>query len=224
MSPQPGWEPPNTPALWGRLPQEYHEHHEPPREQSGGCQPGGGGGEQKSWDQHQEQQVSIHEDERKHGWDGLSDERKKQLEVGSTYILAHLSLTAFTVLQIGGGLVAGLAALGAGYFAYKHHEKSEDEVCAGAGRLLPSRWASSLTPRVRFLHSKKKAHVWALQNWLHEADQRTREFYEGRARAPVTWILVDGGRNIPTNIAIVGGEEHGTPHYICRGYHEVGRG
>ena len=55
---------------------------------------------------------------------------------------------------------------------------------------------------------------------MHEAEVRTREFYEGRARAPVTWILVDG-KNIPTNVAIVGGEEHGTPHYICRGYHEV---
>ena len=71
--------------------------------------------------------------------------------------------------------------------------------------------------------SQKKSQVWALQNWLHDADQRTREFYEGRARAPVTWILVDG-RNIPTNVAIVGGEEGGSPHYICRGYHEVGRG
>ena len=29
-------------------------------------------------------------------------------------------------------LVAGLAALGAGYFAYKHHEKSEEEVRARA--------------------------------------------------------------------------------------------
>ena len=62
-----------------------------------------------------------------------------------------------------------------------------------------------------------------MQNWLHDADVRTREYYEGRARGPVTWILVDG-KNIPTNIAIPGGEEHGQPHYICRGFHEVSRG
>ncbi|TFK89702.1 carbohydrate-binding module family 12 protein [Polyporus arcularius HHB13444] len=186
---QAGWEPPATPALWGRVPEEYHEHHEhhEQRHDSGGCdqghsapppqQPvshGAGGGNEKPWDQHSEQNVPIHEEERKHGWDSLSDDRKKQIEVG-------------------GGLVAGLAALGAGYFAYKEHEKSEEE---------------------------KKANVWALQNWLHDAEVRTREYQEGRARAPVTWILVDG-KNIPTNIAIPGGEENGEPHYICRGFHEV---
>lgn len=25
---QAGWEPTATPALWGRVPEEYHEHHE----------------------------------------------------------------------------------------------------------------------------------------------------------------------------------------------------
>ncbi len=64
--------------------------------------------------------------------------------------------------------------------------------------------------------------MWALQNWLHDAEVRTREYQEGRARSPVTWILVDG-KNIPTNIAIPGGEENGEPHYICRGFHEVSR-
>ena len=75
---------------------------------------------QKPWDQHTEQQVPIHEEERKTGWDGLSDERKKQIEVGPDVDTprrsAHLPMTAFvltTLFQIGGGLVAGLAALGA---------------------------------------------------------------------------------------------------------------
>lgn len=39
---QSGWEPPATPALWGRVPEEYHEHHEhhEQRQDSGGCNPG----------------------------------------------------------------------------------------------------------------------------------------------------------------------------------------
>ena len=67
---------------------------------------------------------------------------------------------------------------------------------------------------------QEEANLWDFDNWLHDAQQRTREYYEGRSRGPLTWILVDG-RNIPTNIAIPGGEERGAPHYICRGFHEV---
>ncbi|KAH9924314.1 carbohydrate-binding module family 12 protein [Epithele typhae] len=174
---QSDWTPPVTPALWGRIPEEerqhheHREHHEPRHDQP--PPPQQCGGNEKPWDQHTQQQVPIHEDERKHGWDGLSDERKKQIEVG-------------------GGLALGLAAIGAGVFGYKMHEKNEEE---------------------------KKAHVWALQNWIHEGEQRTREYYEGRTRAPATWILIDG-KDIPTNIAIAGGQEHGQPHYICRAFHE----
>ena len=39
----------------------------------------------------------------------MSDDRKKQLEIG-------------------GGLVAGIAAIGAGYYAYHEHHKSEEQV------------------------------------------------------------------------------------------------
>ncbi|KAI0328989.1 carbohydrate-binding module family 12 protein [Cubamyces sp. BRFM 1775] len=177
---QAGWEPPATPALWGRLPEDYQgEHHE--HHQEGGYNPGyqapppqqpsGYGGEKH--EQPPQPQVPIHDEERKTGWNSLSDDRKKQIEVG-------------------GGLLAGIAAIGAGYFAYKEHEKNEDE---------------------------KKANIWALQNWLHDAENRTRDYYQNGPRGPATWILVDG-KNIPTNIAIVGGEEHGQPHYICRGFHE----
>lgn len=69
---------------------------------------------------------------------------------------------------------------------------------------------------------QKKRHVWDVTNWLHESEKRTADFWAGRAAGPVTWVLVDG-KNIPAEHAIVGGEEHGQPHYICRGWHEVSR-
>ncbi|KAI0822071.1 carbohydrate-binding module family 12 protein [Trametes gibbosa] len=179
---QSGWTPPATPALWGRIPEEeWHQHEH--QHQEGGYNPGyqqppqqpagGNGGEKPHYEPLPQSQVPIHDEERKTGWNNLPEDRKKQLEIG-------------------GGLLAGLGLLGAGYYAYHEHEKSEDE---------------------------KKEHVWALQNWVHEAEQRTRDYYERGPRGPATWLLVDG-KNIPTNIAIVGGEEHGQRHYICRGFHE----
>ncbi|KAI1794981.1 hypothetical protein LXA43DRAFT_971022 [Ganoderma leucocontextum] len=175
---QSDWAPTVTPALWGRISdedcgeQQHHEHREehyqPPA--SSGYNPGQSSGEK------QEQTVTVHEEERKHGWDALSDERKKEIEIG-------------------GGLLAGALALGAGVFAWSEHKKSEEE---------------------------KKQHAWDIQNWLHESERRTNDFWAGRAAGPVTWVLVDG-KNIPAEQAIVGGEEHGTPHYICRGWHEIGK-
>ncbi|KAI0071721.1 carbohydrate-binding module family 12 protein [Panus rudis PR-1116 ss-1] len=94
--------------------------------------------------------------------------------------------------EIGGGLLAGAAAVAAGYFAYREHEKSEEE---------------------------KKANVWALSNWLRDAQERTARFYREGPTAPVTWVLVEG-KNIPTEQAIIGGEEGGQPIYICRAFHE----
>ncbi|KAI0704032.1 hypothetical protein C8Q76DRAFT_771462 [Earliella scabrosa] len=172
---QSGWEPPAASALWGRLPEEVHEQ-QPVSHGAGGGYSENPSIERPSSSEHPDQSVPIHEEERKHGWDSLSDDRKKQIEIG-------------------GGLLTGAAAIGAGYFAYKGHKESEEE---------------------------EEANLWDFDNWLHDAQQRTREYYEGRSRGPVTWILVDG-RNIPTNIAIPGGEEHGVPHYICRGFHEIGK-
>jgi len=227
---EPGWEPPATPALWGRMQAEYGGYQQqgydggyqpPPAQQQfrdggyGGAgagsgegynpsyiQPGQasqfappsgppqgqyqtpppqdnyGGGDQsygeKNWDEHKEQQVEIHHDERKRNWHDLDPRRKKQLEVG-------------------GGLVAGLALIGAGYYAYHSHQKSEEE---------------------------KKAQVWALQNWLQEAEARTQDFYNNGPRGPATWILAEGG-SVPDG-AIPGGEQQGKPLFICRGFHEGG--
>ncbi|EMD40103.1 carbohydrate-binding module family 12 protein [Gelatoporia subvermispora B] len=184
---EPGWEPPATPALWARLPEEVPDNQDPFRDNCNpGYQPsyeqpqapppqppyGGPGVEEKRWTEVQEQQVEIDHEERKKKWWELDDDRKKQLEVG-------------------GGLLAGIAAIGAGYYAYHEHEKSEDE---------------------------KKANVWALQNWLHEAEARTRRYYEQGPSGPANWVLTDG-LNIPQG-AIQGGEQQGQPLFIVRGFHE----
>ena len=63
--------------------------------------------------------------------------------------------------QVGGGLAAGIALLGAGFAAYKHHEKSEEE---------------------------KKAFIWGAQNWLQEAQQRTQRYHQQGPSGPVTWV------------------------------------
>jgi len=180
---QADWTPPATPALWSRLPQGYGGQQQPqqPQQPVGGppsydapSGPPSQEGEGKSWDQHSTQKVDIpHEDRKKNWWD-LDEHKKKDLEVG-------------------GGLAAGLALLGAGYYAYEHHKKSDEE---------------------------KKAQVWALQNWLHDAQARTEDYHQNGLRAPVAWILTHG-QNIPES-AIQGGEEHGKPLYIARAFQDGG--
>ncbi|KAH8108101.1 hypothetical protein BXZ70DRAFT_1003504 [Cristinia sonorae] len=171
---QSDWAPPVVPALWGRLPDEhateapppqYHEvHHEEKHHEEKK--------NDKPWDDHQNQsqQVIIPHEEQKKKWYDLTPERKKQL-------------------AIGGGLLAGAAALGAGYAVYKHSQKSEEE---------------------------KQADVWSLQSWLKDAQWRTEKYHKEGPKGPVTWILVNG-KDIPKH-AIKGGEENGELLYISRFY------
>lgn len=168
------WAPgPNTEALWGCIPDnECQQPLQPtPQPQGVACQTSSC---EKQWNEHTEQQVDIPHEEHKKKWWDLTDERKKQVEIG-------------------GGLVAGLAALGAGYYAYHEHEKNEET---------------------------KKAHVWALQSWLAEAKARTQEYYSRGASSSLTWILIEG-HDIPDN-AIVGGNEGGKTLYISRAFCDGG--
>ncbi|CAL1707879.1 unnamed protein product [Somion occarium] len=191
---QADWAPPVVPALWERVHEEYHggeqQHYEQPQygqpqqpQQQPGYNPGysyGAPPDQGGYkyqgnlgdEKHPDQTVEIKPEEQKKNWYDLDDDRKKKLEIG-------------------GGLLAGIAAVGAGYYAYHEHEKSEEE---------------------------KKANIWALQSWLKEARARTDDFYRNGPRAPTTWILVEG-KNIPQG-ALPGGEENGQPLYICRAFHE----
>ncbi|KIJ49686.1 carbohydrate-binding module family 12 protein [Sphaerobolus stellatus SS14] len=158
------WTPPVTPALWGHYYEQKHQepYHEPRHEPHH---------EQKPWTEQTTQKVDVHEEDRKKPWSDLDADKKKKLEIG-------------------GGLAAGLALLGAGYYAYHEHEKNEED---------------------------KKAQVWGLQNWLQDAQRRTEEFHERGPNAPTTWVLAHG-KNIPQG-AIVAGEEHGKV-YIARAFYE----
>jgi hypothetical protein len=169
------WTPPVTPALWGRCPDD-HQHDEgapPPQKdwshETPSYEPQGGFAAP-----HPNQQVNISHEERKKKWYELDDNRKNELELG-------------------GGLLAGAAALGAGYFAYKHHQKSEEE---------------------------KKATAWALQNWLHDAQRRTDEINNVGSTEPVYWVL-SHGKNIPRE-AIEGGNDSGHTLYIARAFQDGG--
>ncbi|KAJ4000040.1 carbohydrate-binding module family 12 protein [Lentinula boryana] len=92
-------------------------------------------------------------------------------------------------LEIGGGLLGAIGAAAAGYYVYKHHEKNEEE---------------------------KKADSWALQNWLHDAEARLRDYQKNGPRSPAQWIL-NRGKDIPSN-AIVVGPEHDWMLWISRAY------
>ncbi|KAF8518752.1 carbohydrate-binding module family 12 protein [Gautieria morchelliformis] len=175
---QADWTPPATPALWGKLPEaagleactpEYEQRQKPVEHHSGSFD-----GEEQPWHEQQSQKVEIHHEEQQKHWYDLDDKRKKQLEIG-------------------GGLAAGLAVLGAGYYAFHKHEKSEEQ---------------------------KKAEVWGLQRWIHDAQARAAEFHQHGPKGPVTWLLVNG-RNIPPS-AILGGEEDGQPIFIARAFLEGG--
>jgi len=114
--------------------------------------------------------------EQKKSWHDIDDNRKKELEIG-------------------GGLLVGLGAIGAGYYAYHEHGKNEEE---------------------------KKAQTWGLQAWIKDAEQRTRDYQNnGPQGQAITWILNDG-HTVPDG-AIVGGQEaDGTPTYVARAYFEGG--
>lgn len=176
------WTPSATPALWGRIPGHVENHHEyepprepqqPPTQHSYGGDQQQGFPQQKPYDDHPDQTVNIPHEETKKKWYDLDDKRKHELEVG-------------------GGLLAGIAAIGAGYYAYHEHEKSEEE---------------------------KKAFAWALQGWLRDAQQRTDEYRRNGPQAPTTWVLTEG-HNFPQGALVGGQDDSGKPIYIARGFHE----
>ncbi|KAG1751615.1 carbohydrate-binding module family 12 protein [Suillus paluster] len=217
------WTPPATPALWGRM-EGGGGHRRPHHETSGQwsedcksqpCSP--------SYDQPQQQQQveGCGGDRRPHHetsgqW---SEDRKSQPCTPSHEQPQQQQQQPYQApqggfqpareegqkhwydiddrkkeeLKIGGGVLAGVGALAAGVYAYNNHGKNQEE---------------------------KKAHVWSQNNWLRDAEQRTKAFRSGNYPGPVAWVLNEG-KSIPRD-AIEGGFERGAPLYICRAYHEGG--
>jgi len=173
---QSDWMPPNVPALYVRVPVEeggeehhsYREEHHPPHQPNHPPHDA----DAQTIMQHHEQQC---EGKTHTSFLNLPDDKKTELEIG-------------------GGLLAGVAAIGAGYYAYQHHRKSEEE---------------------------KKAHAYALTNWLREAQARRDQFNSRGPQGPTTWILCEG-HAIPREAIQGGQEEDGKPIYICRAYFEGG--
>ncbi|KAG9316680.1 hypothetical protein JVU11DRAFT_2740 [Chiua virens] len=169
------WTPPVTPALWGRLQGGHHQHR---REEQwdGECKSEYDQKEQQTQRYESEQvtvQETVVEEKKEKHWYDVDDKQKKGLEIG-------------------GGILAGVAAIGAGYAAYKHHENKKEE---------------------------KAAQAWSESNWFEESQTRTHQWRSGRHHEPVAWVWNEG-TSIPRD-AIQGGEERGEALYICRVYHEV---
>ncbi|KAL0956135.1 hypothetical protein HGRIS_002301 [Hohenbuehelia grisea] len=192
-SSQSDWTPPVTPALWGKIPGGGHCDNQNPGYNQGYQQTGYQQQQpyqqpqQQQWQppapgpenayaggQHPDQKIHIKPEEQKQNWYDLDDKRKQEL-------------------KIGGGLLAGAAALGAGMFAYKQHEKNEEE---------------------------KNSLAWGLQNWLAEARNRADDFQRNGPRGPATWVLTQG-RSIPPHAIVVGKEKSWTL-YISRAFQDSG--
>jgi hypothetical protein len=96
-------------------------------------------------------------------------------------------------LGIAAGLAGGAALIGAGVFAYKHHEKSEE-------------------------HQEELKRGY--ENWIRNAETAASRFHQDGPRGPTTWVL-NRGKSIPQG-AITTGREHSWNLYICRAFYDGG--
>ncbi|KAI9569716.1 carbohydrate-binding module family 12 protein [Boletus coccyginus] len=179
------WTPDVTPALWGRVHGGQHRQH---REGQWGedCKPAYASpdhGQQQQYAQRKEADRSAsyqappgqpEQEQQEKPWYDIDEEKEKKL-------------------KIGGGILAGAAALGLGYYAYKEHEENKEE---------------------------ENAQAWSLNKWIEESQARTQQWRAGRYNERVAWVWNEG-TTIPRD-AIQGGEERGEALYICRSYHEGG--
>ncbi|KAJ3483283.1 hypothetical protein NLI96_g6428 [Meripilus lineatus] len=169
------WAPDIVPALWGRIPDDnqggdHQQHHQQQPFDAGhnyGQPPQSGYHDEKP--HHDEQQQQQQQPEPEKSW---FDEHK-------------------TELKVGGGIVAGLAALGGAAYALHKHEEHKEE---------------------------RKEQAENAQQWLESAQARTQAYHANGPRGPTTWVLTEG-HNIPQG-ALVGGEEDGRPIYIARAFHK----
>lgn len=97
---------------------------------------------------------------------------------------------------------------------FNHHKKEEEEVRIIFDYICP--WLTHCTL------FQKKADIWALQNWVHDAQARTQHFYQSGgniSQGQVIWVLAHG-KQIPRG-AIVGGNDKGHTIFIARAFQDV---
>lgn len=208
-----------TPALWGRM-QEGWQQQQPQQQQpashGGGYQPGYGQQQEPvrppppveqhsgaNWDEHKHQQVDIPPEEQKKSWHDIDEKRKKELEVCMFLCVKAYAdcLRSAVVLLLDSLPLVPVSTL-------TRSTRTTKKTLV---------FACSVHVATLIHLVQKKANVWALQNWLTEAQGRTEDFYRNGPRGPITWLLVHG-KNFPQNM-ISGGEEHGQPIYIARAFH-----
>jgi hypothetical protein len=175
------WTPPITPALWGRMQEDR------PSGQHGGGGYGNTGSQPQQplappkYDNQPTQGQGQHADQgHGHGNDSDSDDGKKS--------------NKGKYLGIAAGVAAGAGLIGAGIFAYKHHEKSEEH---------------------------KDELKQGYEKWVRDAQAATAHFNrDGPQGRPATWVL-NHGKSIPQG-AITTGREHSWNLYICRAFFDGG--
>jgi hypothetical protein len=177
---QSDWTPNVTPALWGvthapenQGQQQWQQQQQPPQQpqyqqQQPQQQSGYGQGQQGG---NNDNKTEPQKQDDKH-WYEVDDEHKK-------------------TFGIVGGILGGLAVAGGAAYAYKQHEKHEDE---------------------------KKTHQQGYDAWARDAQDRTQQFFARGPQGPYTWVLTHG-RTIPRG-AIVVSKEHDWLLYICRAYYD----
>jgi hypothetical protein len=216
-----GWEPPNTPALWGRLPEEEHDDYNSGRRDH--CvedhhrrhsrtpsphrpQPGGWGHDEHRDDrrepspprpdQHQYQNQNQSQNQNQN--QNQNQQQQNQNKPDDDGKKPWLTETQKHGLEIGGG-VLGALAIGAGIYAYSEHKSKASE------------------------EAKQKA--WReegnSENWEAGAIRRTEHYNRGGQAPPVRWVLMSSGQPFPRD-AIVGGHENNQKLYIIRAFHEGG--
>ena len=149
---------------------------------------------------------SDREEKEKHWWQ--KEEHKKQLGVRhcTAWTRTHCNI-AFATCQIGGGILAGALAVGAGYAAYKHHENKKKAVRSAFFFLVLISLSHGIAQNLE------------REDWLEEARERTQAYNSGKG-GRLTWALTSG-HDIPRGAVEGGREEHGEVLYIARAFQGV---
>ncbi|MBW0560859.1 hypothetical protein O181_100574 [Austropuccinia psidii MF-1] len=166
---EPNWQPPNTPALWARLPEEEHHHYHSGQKHHGAEE-----------HHHQGQQGFVNQAESYGGGGGYQQDYRPQPDArydqDQQQDNAWLDEKKKHQLEIGGGILGALA-IGGGIYAYSQHKSKEKEEAKKQAWINES--------------SREK--------WLQGAHAHTQHYLSGGQSPPVYWVLIDRTDPIPNN-------------------------